>query len=46
MESFTIAPNDPSAKCLLTIPVTLGSGIEVLVPKERMFPLEVNHRFP
>lgn len=46
MESFTITPNDPTAKCLLTIPATLGSGIEVLAPKERVFPLEVNYRFP
>lgn len=31
MEAFTIAHNDPPAKCLLPLPVSLGSGIGVLV---------------
>lgn len=46
VEVFTVTPNNSPEKYLLPIPVTLGSGIEVLVPKGRMLPSEINHWFP
>lgn len=47
MVILTVAPSDPTAKFLISVLMTFCSaGLEVLVPKEQMFPPEDSKIIP